>query len=84
MKTAAKDLKVGDVIEAFPGAFGTAVVSHVGETQARLFRPYATTAGFIHSDNRTICYTGIEEWLIPRNDFAYEVYRSETMKEDII
>jgi hypothetical protein len=55
------DLKVGDVVKWFDGAFGTAIVKQVTNEYVKLFRPYSTTSGFSYSNNQTICYTGFEE-----------------------
>lgn len=55
------ELRVGDVLKWYDGAFGTAVVKQVTNEYVKLFRPYGTTAGFAYGDNQTVCYTGVEE-----------------------
>lgn len=72
------DLHVGDVIKQFYGPFGAAIVEHVSETEVKLFRPYGTTAGFVYSDNHTICYTGIEHTSFPIGSVTeFEIYCRE-------
>lgn len=54
------DLKTGDVVQLFEGAFGTAIVQQATDTEIVFWRPYGTTSGFTMSNNRTICYIGTE------------------------
>jgi hypothetical protein len=60
-KLRVSELQAGDCLKQLDGPFGTAIVSQATDKEVKLFRPYGTTAGFTYSDNRTICYTGIEE-----------------------
>jgi hypothetical protein len=72
------ELHPGDVIKQMDSEWGTAIVEQVSATEVRLFRPYGTTAGFVYSDGRTICYTGMEHTTFPRGSATeFEIYRRE-------
>lgn len=57
------DLDLGDVVQCFEGAFGTAVVTQVRADDVMVFRPYATTEDFSHSGGVT-ALIGIEQFPI--------------------
>jgi len=57
------ELQLGDVVELFEGAYGTATVKSIRDG-VTLFRPYATTSDF-SMGGTVICYTGIEEVTFP-------------------
>jgi len=77
-KVKVSELRCGDIVQQFEGPFGTAIVEHATDKEVTLFRPYGTTAGFTYSDNRTICYTGIEHTTFARDAKAeFELYRRE-------
>jgi hypothetical protein len=54
------ELRLGDVVELFDGAYGTATVKQITDEFVLFFRPYAATADF-STTSGVICYTGIEE-----------------------
>lgn len=55
------ELKLGDVVKAFDGPFGTAIVKQIENGLVYFFRPYAVTADFNYTGG-VICYTGTEEF----------------------
>lgn len=77
----ARDLKMGDVVQAFDDAFGTAVVTKVDEKESAvtLFRPYAITGDYSHTGGVTP-YTGAETWRICRDQRVYKVYSRKEVK----
>jgi hypothetical protein len=77
-KLRVSELQAGDCLKQLDGPFGTAIVSQATDKEVTLFRPYGTTAGFTYSDNRTICYTGIEETVFARDSKQeFEMYYRE-------
>jgi hypothetical protein len=77
-KLRVSELQAGDCLKQLDGPFGTAIVSQATDKEVKLFRPYGTTAGFTYSDNRTICYTGIEETVFARDSKQeFEMYYRE-------
>lgn len=55
------ELEIGDVVQAFDGPFGTAIVIKRTDEYVTTFRPYATTSGFCYGEEpQTIPYTGSE------------------------
>lgn len=81
MKIKAKDLRLADVVDDSPfiGGFHTAIVSKIKEETVRLFRPYGVTADFSYSGG-VICYVGIEEYEIPRDNSEIEVFLRKDLK----
>lgn len=78
LKLSVSQLQVGDCIKQLVGPFGTAIVAQATDKEVKLFRPYGATAGFTYSDNRTICYTGIEETVFARDSkHEFELYYRE-------
>jgi len=73
-KLTAKELKLADTVRlTCVGGYNTATVKNVTAEHVTLFRPYVETADFSYTGG-VICYIGIEEFSIPRNDsFEYEV-----------
>jgi hypothetical protein len=53
------ELRIGDVVNAFDGPFGTAIVKNITENTVTFFRPYGTNSDVAYGDG-LICYTGIE------------------------
>lgn len=74
-----RELQLGDVVKWYDGPFGTAVVTQVTSEFVKLFRPYATTAGFAYGDNQAIPYTGSEcgTYLLDSKDRFLVYQRSE-------
>lgn len=75
----ARDLKLGDVIRLSPAcdAYRDAVVKQLAggsRPLVVLFRPYAHSGDFSYTGG-VICYTGTEEWSIPRDDSPVERIR---------
>lgn len=75
MMVPAKDLKLGDVIQAFDhDCFGCATVKKIDESSIYLYRPYVHHADFSCTGG-VICYTGIEEYSIARDGTLYHRWR---------
>lgn len=73
----ARDLRPGDVVRAFEGPWGTAIVQRVEDDAVTLYRPYGTLANsVVYAGNRVICLQGCETWRICRDDsrplFVYQ------------
>jgi hypothetical protein len=80
MKLKTNQLKLGDVVQAYKGKFGTAIVNKVEGNMIRFFRPYSITADFKACDE-VICYTGIEEFaLVASDNIELEVYERKELK----
>lgn len=78
----ARDLQLGDEINCNPhgsGGWNTAIVKKVTDDTVRLFRPYGHHADFSYTGG-VICYIGIEEFEVPKNDMEYYVYRRVVLK----
>ena len=77
----AKELKLGDVIQCLGinQEFSTGIVKQVKSDSITIYRPYAVTANFSYTGG-VICYTGIEEYQIPRNDDVYNVFSRKELK----
>ncbi len=54
-----KDLRLGDVVRLFEGAYGTATVKQTKDGVVTLFRPYGHTSDFSYTGG-VICYVGME------------------------
>lgn len=79
MKIPTKDLRLGDVVRAFDGPFGTAIVKQIEDGVAHLFRPYGTTGDFSYTGG-VICYTGIETFpLVLTDNVEIEVYERKEL-----
>lgn len=74
------DLKLGDVLQLFEGAYGTATVKQIKDGVVTLFRPYAATEDFSYTGG-VICYTGIEEckYMLDGRE-QFKVYSRKTLK----
>lgn len=81
MKVKAKDLKLADtIISLGTGAcWNNALVKQITDNDIMLFRPHGTTADFSYTGG-VICYIGIEEFTIPKNDCEYEVLERKNLK----
>ena len=66
-KVKVTDLKLGDVIRVFEGAFGDAIIIKIDGDSITAFRPYGTTSDFSTTDG-LIPYTGIENIPYSRQD----------------
>jgi hypothetical protein len=55
-----EDLKIGDCVQLFEGAYGDASVYKIHEGIVYMFRPYIHLSECIYSGNEAICYTGHE------------------------
>ena len=81
----ARDLHLADIIRVPSSSaeidmpWNTAIVREVTATEVKLFRPYGTTANFSYSGG-VICYVGIENYSIPRNDLLYTVLEGKELK----
>jgi hypothetical protein len=75
MKIKAKDLKLADHINLGFSVWGSAIVQKVTENNVRLYRPYGVNSDFSVCGDTVICYVGIEEFEIWRDDREYEVER---------
>lgn len=59
MNVKARDLRLGDTVILFDGAFGSAVVNQIAGGLVSFFRPYATTSDFACTGG-VIPYIGVE------------------------
>jgi hypothetical protein len=77
------ELQLADVIDPFPDygfdAWQAAIVKQITETEIRLFRPYGATADFSYTGG-VICYVGIEEYALPRDDSAVLLIRRRELR----
>jgi hypothetical protein len=55
-----EELKIGDCVQLFNAAYGTASVYKIDEGVVFMFRPYAHLSDCVYSGNEAICYTGHE------------------------
>jgi hypothetical protein len=80
-KSQARDLLAGDKIKIHfsIGPFSDAVVKQVAEKTVTFYRPYGTTCGFLTTAG-TICYTGLEEFEVPRDATEYFVYERPVLR----
>ena len=62
VKTKVSDLKLGDKVKLFDGAYGTATVYQITEDYVMVWRPFVKTEDFSYSGNRVIPYVGIEDF----------------------
>lgn len=53
------ELGLGDVVELFEGAYGSATVKQIKDSVLTFFRPYTHTAEFAYTGG-VICYVGME------------------------
>ena len=74
-----RDMQLADVITCTPGhAFTTGIVKRITDASVTIFRPYAVTADFSYTGG-VICYTGVEEFVLPRDsDAEYELLSCTT------
>jgi hypothetical protein len=82
----ANELQLGDVVTAFynenPGPWSTAIVKKVTDDSITFYRPYGTKADFSYTGG-VICYMGLEEYTVPRNDsrdIQYYVWQRDELK----
>ena len=80
IKVKMQELKAGDVIQLFEGAYGTATVKQVKDGMVSVFRPYTHTADFSYSGNRVICYVGIEIYNLVAGEHVYELFNMVDLK----
>lgn len=59
MKVPRNELRLGDVIQCFEGAYGTGTVTQVTETEIVVTRPYIQVSDFSYTGG-LIPYTGLE------------------------
>jgi hypothetical protein len=76
----AKYLQLADVVqlEGIDG-FNTALVKQVTAEEVTLFRPYGQHADFQYTGG-VICYIGVDEFKIARNDVNYLVLRRTDLR----
>jgi hypothetical protein len=80
MRVQAKDLRLADVVQIKGfGPWNHAIVKQVTDTQVHLFRPYGSTADFSYTRG-VICYVGIEEYSVPRNELEWTVLDRKDLK----
>ena len=73
-------LRLGDVVQCFEGAWGTAIVQKVEEKQVTYYRPYGHSEDWSYTGG-IICYSGLEVFSEPRNAFrTVKVYRREDVR----
>jgi hypothetical protein len=64
------ELKLGDVVEAFEGPYGTATVKQIKDDIVTFFRPYVANENWSHTGG-VLCYVGIEEFSTTRSNHSY-------------
>ncbi len=80
------ELKLGDIVEAFEGAFGTAIVCKISPDSVHFFRPYGTNTDFSASGGEPnsmeiITYVGIENFSRPVTDKGlWKVFRRQDIR----
>jgi hypothetical protein len=74
----ARDLRLGDTVILFDGAYGSAAVTQIAGGLVSFFRPYATTSDFACTGG-VIPYVGIEQF--SRMSDSDELYRVEYRRE---
>ena len=72
----ASELRVGDVVQALEGPWGTAIVKSCKNGYVSLYRPYGTNFDTLYS-NGLICLTGLEQYEIPANNVLITVCRRQ-------
>jgi hypothetical protein len=80
LKLKPREFKLGDVIKAYDGAFGTACVTKITKESVQLHRPYGLTDDF-ESTAGVNYYTGVEIyslWLTSERE--YELYSSKEVR----
>lgn len=74
------ELKLGDVVQVFDGAYGTATVKQIRDGMITFFRPYTQTADFSYTGG-VICYIGFEEFTrFHSDDQEWIVYHRVELK----
>lgn len=68
------NLQVGDVVKAFDGPWGTAIVKKIEDGTVTFFRPYGISANFSYRAG-VVCYVGIEDFSHLNNDKEVYVYQ---------
>lgn len=79
-KMKARDLKLGDKVQLFEGAYGWGTVTKVDDTTVHVFRVYVQTSDFAYTGG-VIPYTGHELCGLSRDNDAWE-YKVERSKYD--
>jgi hypothetical protein len=74
------ELRLADVVKAFDGPWGTAIVKNITKNEVTFFRPYGTTANF-SMNSGVICYTGLETFsrMLSSKEKIF-VYQREDLK----
>lgn len=63
MKKKVSELILGESVQVFDGAYGTATVyQKLPNGNARVWRPYVTTNDVTYSNNQTIPFIGLEDF----------------------
>lgn len=76
----AKDLKLADTVTVSSfGEWTKAIVKQVTADEVTLFRPYGTTADFSYTGG-VICFIGIEEYKVSRNDTLFTVTSRKALR----
>ena len=57
------DLRLGDVVRLYDGAYADATVKNIQDGVVTLFRPYVSTPNFSYTGG-VVCYVGIEEFKV--------------------
>lgn len=74
------ELQLGDIVEVFDDAFGTAVINQIKDGSIHFFRPYGTSEDFSYTGG-VIPYIGIETFTRPVTDSSeIKVWRRKEVK----
>ncbi len=78
---AAKDLKLGDIIKCSYSdiPFDTGIIKKEDINSWVVFRPYGVSEDFTYTGG-VICYTGLEEFRINKDDHGFLVYSRKDLK----
>jgi hypothetical protein len=76
----ARDLRLADTVQVNPAyLWNTAIVKQITDHDVILFRPYGTTADFAYTGG-VICYVGIEEYSILRDNRLVTVFDRKELR----
>jgi len=79
MKVKGTELRLADVVNTEGDKYNSATIKQITKDSITLFRPYVATADFSYTGG-VICYIGIEEYTVPKDDREWEVIERKELK----